>query len=617
MPPSFRFPADAELWMQTTSAARWRSVERERYSDWGRVVGRLKPGVTIAQAQAEMTAIGRQLEVAFPPAAAEDAADFAGFGVNVVPLTVQVFGRQLPQALWVLFGAVVFVLLIACANVANLLLARGASREREFALRQTLGASRPRLVRQLLTESLLLAGAAGVAGLLIAVAAIRIVTTLGSRSVPRLDEVSLDVRVLAFTITATLAAGFLFGLAPAVGLARDAELNRRSSHSGPGTPRVRRAIVVVEVALSAVLLCGAGLLLRSFVRLQSVHPGFEAEHVLTMRVALAGRGAAIVAAEADILERVRALPGVTAAGLIEDVLQRRNPDYSVTVDGRAIDSSEPISGDALTPGALEALGVRLVRGRLFSETDRGGRRIAIINETAARHFFSGADPIGRELGDRDPRQPRVRIVGVVSDMRRQGLERRPIAQLFWPYFQRASGTMDLVVRSAVNPVTLAPAVRRAIAAVDGRAPVFNVSTLDRRLDESLAPRRMQSVLLALFAAMALVLAAIGVYGLMHYAVAQRTREIGIRAALGARVPEILVLVFQQGIALILIGIGLGLAGALAVTRVLRSLLFEVSATDPTTFAIVGIVLAAAALTACYVPARRATRIDPVIALKCE
>src|SRR5262245_854384 len=617
MPRTFQFPsAEIALWMPLTAHPRWAEIAGERFRDFGLVVGRLRAGVTLPEARAEMSAIGKRLEAANPPTG-PDAADFAGYGVNVVPLSVQVLGTQLPRALWMLFGAVLFVLLIACANVTNLLLARGWARAREMAVRAALGAARTRIFQQLLTESLLLALAACIVGVGIAAGGLRLLTALGAHGLPRVDEIGLDLRVFVFTIVVTLAATLLVGLAPAVGLSNTSALSRHTMH-GTGSVWLRHAIVVLEFALCAVLLCGAGLLGRSLFQVQAVDPGFRPERVLTMRVQEMGDRARTTAFFAQVLERLRTTPGVAAAGFIEDVLQRRNPDYSIRINGRPANSSEAISGDAISAGAFEALGVRLRRGRLFSERDvDSSQRVAIVNDTFARHFWPGEDPIGRQFSGRDETSPPTTIVGVVSDMRRQGLEHAPIAQIFWPSAQRSTDTMDLVVRTTSDPSLLAAVVRSEIRAVDRQAVLFNVATLDDRLRDGLAPRRLQSALLGVFSSIALLLATIGIYGVMHYAVAQRTRDIGIRTALGARRAEILALVLREGLSLAAAGVALGLAGALALTRVLRGLVYGVSTTDPLTFIATGLGLTAVALLACYVPARRAARVDPMLALRAE
>jgi len=396
-------------------------------------------------------------------------------------------------------------------------------------------------------------------------------------------------------------------------------MNRRDSTEGRESMRTRSALVIVECALSSALLCGAGLLIHSFLRVRAVDPGFRPEHVLTMRLAASGDDAANVRFYDQVLERVGSLPGVDRVGVIEDALQRRNPDYQITVAGRVSPWSEPLSGDAISPKALEALGVRLLTGRWFSDRDRGGPRVALINETMARHVWGSANPVGKHFREADarPGQPWDTIVGVVADMHRQGLERQPIAQIFWPHFARASETMDLVIRTTVNASELAPAVVRAIRATDPDAPVSSVATLEQRLDDSLSRRRWESSLLAALSTIALILAAIGIYGLVHFSVVQRTREIGVRMALGAQAEDVVAMVVRQGVVLALIGMGAGLVGIMAMTRALSALLFGVTSGDPATLIAVVAVNFVMTLAACAAPARKASRIDPLVAIRCE
>jgi len=621
MPAAFRFPApEVQLWQQLTSFPRWRSIQRERYSDWGRVVGRLRSGVTAARAQVELDEIGKRLEREYPPIG-PDAGDFAGFNVNVVPLSIQTTGRDLPVALWALFTAVSFVLLIACVNVASLLLARGAARQREFTLRSALGARRGRIVRQLLTESLLLACVSGALGLIVADSAVQALVAFAPSSIPRLDQVRIDQGVLAFCTLVSLLAGILSGLAPALNLSRYVfSLNQRRSNATRSSGRTRSVLIVAEFALCSTLLCGAGLLIRSYLHAQSVQPGFQSSQVLTMRISAPGSDAAAVRFQGQILERVRALPGVVAAGMIEDVLQRRNPDYRITIAGRTRESSEPVSGDAISPGCFEALGVRLLKGRLFTQEDAGGPAVAIINETMARHLWPNEDPIGKQFREADalPKHPLYSVVGVIADMHRQGLERQPIAQIFWPHSQRVSSTMDLVVRVNSNdPATLVGGIREEVRRLDRNAPVFDVSTLEQRLDQSLSPRRFQSFLMGLLGIVALSLTAIGIYGLLHYSVAQRTNEIGIKMALGAKRADVLGMILRQGMTLALTGLIGGVVGSVLITRALSSLLFGITATDPVTFMLAFVVIGVVAFAACFIPAWRAAKVDPLVALRYE
>jgi putative ABC transport system permease protein len=566
MPASFQFPsADTQFWEQVGAFPRWRSIQRERYSDWGRVIGRLNPGVTLAQAQAEMSAIGKRLEQQYPPTRADD---FAGFQVNLVPLTVQITGKELPQFIWALFGAVVLVLAIACVNVASLLLARGSAREREITVRAALGAGRGRIVRQLLTESLMLSLIGGAIGLAGARIAVRGLVTLAPANVPRLGEVGVDLGVLLFCIVISLFAGVLCGLAPALRLSRRSmALNSRNTSITRDNLQARSMLVVAQFGLSFMLLCGAGLLMRSLLLVQAIQSGFDPERVLTMRIVPPGGDAAALSFYDQVLDRLASVPGVVRSGMIEDVLQRRNPDYQILVAGRADVSSEPVSGDAVSAACFSALGVQLLKGRMFADADRGGMPVALINQTMARHFWPNEDPVGKQFREADalPKHPAYTVIGVVADMRRQGLEREPISQIFWPYFQRVSGTMDLVIRTSSDPADMANAVRKEVHSINRNAPVFDVARLDERLDASLALRRFQSVLIALFAAIALGLTTIGIYGLMHYSIAQRINEIGIRMALGARATQVLGMVVRQGMVLAAIGLGTGAAGSLLVT----------------------------------------------------
>ena len=406
MPPSFQFPSpDTQFWGQLTAFPRWKNIRRERYSDWGRVLGRLKPGVTLERAQADMSAIGKRLEQQYPPGPTED---FAGFKLNLIPLTIQITGRELPVILWVLFGAVSLVLTIACVNVASLLLARGSAREREFTLRTALGAGRARIVNQLLTESLLLASLAGVLGFALARIALRGLIAWAPPGLPRLSEVSIDSGVLMFCLAISLFAGLLSGLAPALRLSHGSTaLNCRSAGMTRESARARSVLVVAQFALSSMLLCGAGLLIRSLLLIEAVQPGFRPERVLTMRIAAPGSDAAAVPFFDQVLDRIQSLPDVVASGMIEDVLQRRNPDYQIVAAGRSEVSSEPVSGDAISPACFHALGVQLLNGRMFTDADRGGIPVAIVNQTMARHFWPNEDPIGKQFREADalPKHP--------------------------------------------------------------------------------------------------------------------------------------------------------------------------------------------------------------------
>jgi predicted permease len=626
MPPDFYFPTkDTQLWEPVSVARYWEGSYAERFNDPWRVVGRLKPHATFDQAQAEMIVIGRRLAQTYPMT--ND--DFAGFGVNVVPLSVQFTGKNLRLALWFLLGAVFFVLLIACVNVANLLLARGAAREREFAMRAALGAAPGRLIRQLLTESAFLALVSGLLGLGLATLGVRALVAFAPQDTPRLDEVTIDPGVLGFTVAVSLLTGLLFGLAPAWKVSRSnpneaLKEGGRVSSGGLRLRQTRGLLIVVECALAVALLASAGLMIRSFIRLQSVDSGFKPEGVLLVRVSLPQStnrtGAQPSAFFPQVIERVAALPGVQAAGTIGDFLMRRNPDETITVEGRPPDGAGQGSGeltsDRIGHDFFLALGMPLLRGRYFTREETLDSHVVIINETLARRFFPGEDPIGKrfKFGGPQSESDWFEIVGVVGDLRRQRLEKQAVSEIYAP---GTSINMDLLVRVNTDPLALAGPVRRVIRSVNSAAAVYGVTTGIQMAEKLSAGRRFQTGLLALFAVIALVLAAMGIYGVMHYVVAQRTHEIGIRMALGARSADVLGLIICQGMKPILLGLAAGLLVAVTLSRVMAQMLFGVSATDPATFLGVAFLLIAAALLACYLPARQATKTDPLVALRTE
>jgi predicted permease len=624
MPADFYFPSkDTQLWEPLTAAWFWERNYTERFADTWRVVGRLKPQATFDQAQVEMNAIGQRLAQTYltPPDY------FAGFGVNVVPLSVQFTGKNLRLALWVLLGAVVFVLLIACANVANLLLARGAAREREFAVRTALGASRGRLIRQLLTESALLALVSGLLGLGLAALGVRALIAFAPPDTPRLDEVTIDPGVLGFTAGVSLLTGLFFGLAPAWKVSRSnpnqaLKEGGRGSSGGLRLRQTRGLLVVAECALAVALLACAGLMIRSFVRLQSVDTGFKPEGMLLTRISLPlsldRTEAQTSAFFQQVIDRIAALPGVQAAGTIGDFLMRRNPDETITIESRSPDGAGQgggeLTSDRIGYDFFQALDLPLLKGRFFTRQETIDSHVVIINETLARRFFPGEDPIGKRFKFGGPQAENnwFEIVGVVGDLRRQRLEKQAVSEVYAP---GALYNMDLLVRASSDPLALAGSVRREIKSVDSTAAVYGMTTGVQLAEKLNAGRRFQTILLALFAAIALVMAAMGIYGVMHYAAAQRTHEIGIRLALGARSADVLWLVIGQGMKLTLLGLAIGLFGAVALSRVTSQLLFGVSATDPATLAGVAFVLTAAALLACYLPARQAAKTDTLAALR--
>jgi len=497
--------------------------------------------------------------------------------------------------------------------------------------RAALGAGRARLIRQLLTESATFSLIAGLLGLLFANTGMRALIALGQRSIPRLDEVGLDLRVLAFTLGISLLAGILFGLTPALKLSRldpneSLKEGGRSASDRAGSRRTRGWLVVVEFALAVMLLCGAGLLVRSFLAIQAVEPGFRTERVLIMRVDLprsryGGNGDPRTEAfYQQALERLSALPGVQATGAVGNFFIEHNPDLTVVVEGHPPvppgQAIPPFTGNSISPDYFQTMGVPLLRGRFLSDQDRNRSSppVVIINEAMARDFWPGEDPIGKRFKSPNPGAPWRTVVGIVGDMRQQGQEKPAVPQCFdlgW------SIGMDLVMRTTSDPLRLAAAVRSTVHSIDQTLPPFSISTVEQRLSEFNSPRRFETWLLSLFSALALLLAMIGIYGPMHYAVAQRTHEIGIRVALGAQASDVLGLVIRQGMVLVLIGVTLGIVGALWLTRTIASLLYGVTTTDPVTFTGVSLLLLIVSLLACYFPARKAAKVDPMVALRCE
>jgi predicted permease len=588
------------------------------------IVGRLKPGATFEQAQAELNLAARNLAQQFP----EDYPQSRAFSFSVRPLLEQVVGDVRP-ALLVLLGAVAFVLLIACANVANLLLARAAVREKEMAVRTAIGAGRWRIVRQLLTESVALSFVGGALGLLVAFWGLDALRALSPGNIPRLQNVALDGRVLLFTSAVTTLTGVLFGLAPAlrgsrVNLGETLKEGGRAL-AGGGGQRLRNALVVAEVALSLVLLVGAGLLIRSFMRVQQVEPGFDARGVTSLRLSVGGTGYQGERSSEfyrQLLERARSLPGVESAGLATILPLGGGIGWGgVTIEGYVpAGGQDAIQADYRVAGVgyFETMRVPLKSGRYFDERDtKESTPAAIIDENMARTYWPGADPVGRRLKTGDDDAPWLTVVGVVGGVKQYALDTDSRVTVYLPHGQNPAGTMYLVARTPGDAEALAPALVREARAIEPNVAVFDVKTMEGRLSESLARRRFAMLALGLFALVAMLLAAVGIYGVTSYSVAQRTREIGVRVALGASRRDVLGLVLRRGMLLALVGIGVGLAGAFALTRLMASLLFGVSAADPLTYAAIALLLGTAALLACYVPARRATKVDPMIALRYE
>ena len=619
MPPSFKFPQNAELWapMNFEMAPEM----RQRKAHFLRPVGRLKPGVTLAQAQADMDAIARRLEAQYPESN-------TGWNLRMVPLRDQLVGNIKPT-LQVLFGAVGFVLLIACANVANLLLVRAATRQKEIAVRMALGAARLRIARQMLTESLLLALVGGALGVILAAWGVELIVVFSGDNIPPTAQVGIDRVALGFTLGVSLLTGLLFGLAPALQATRprlSETLKDGGKGAGQSAPRnrTRNLLVVFETATAVVLLIGAGLLIRSYIRLQQVSPGFDAANVLTTRSNLAyGKYDSPEKTSAfwrQLQERLTALPGIEAVGMVTELPLSGQPnDAPFTVEGRPpVQPNQQYGADfrRVNQDYLRSMRIPLLRGRGFTYQDvRQNAKVVLISEALASGVFPNEEPLGKRLllgmNERTP----FEIIGVVGDIRHRALEAAPFATMYLPMLD--TGWMNLTIRVAGDPLNLAAAVRREAQAIDPDQPIAAVRTMEQVLGESVAAPRYRTWLLGLFAAVALLLAAIGIYGVIAYTTAQRTHELGVRIALGAQSKDVLKLVIGQGIKLALAGVLLGLGGALALTRLVRTLLFGVSATDPLTFAVIALLLTVVALVACWIPARRATKVDPMVALRYE
>jgi putative ABC transport system permease protein len=621
MPSGFSFPdKETQFW----AAERLNPKRRGPYYIFG--IGRLRPGATPEQARTEMDVIARQVQDQIKSPARD-------WTWTSVPLTENVVGKIRPVLL-LLFAAVSFVLLIACANIANLLLVRATSRSREIAVRLALGASRGRLLRQLLTESLLLAAGGAAVGLPLAIWGLRLLISLSPTDFPRLNEINIDLRVLGFTLIAAALCGLIFGLAPALQSSR-INLNEtlkeggRSGLDNATGRRLRNALVIAEVAFSLILLVGAGLMIKSFLTLQSVSPGFNPERILTMHLTLPrakyDTDEKVNLYNRQLLEQLTALPGVEEAGLSISI-PPNNLDISdsFTIEGKPWpEGSTPpfVPLVMISPGYFATIGVPLLQGRPFNENDKlGSPGVVIINQILAEQYFPGESPIGKRLKIGGPERPKngwMEIVGLVGDVKYSGLESKPEPSYYLPLEQNVWGASYLAIRTASNPTSLTSAIRKQIWDIDRDIPIANLATMDQLLRESIAQPRFRSFLLGVFAVLALLLASIGTYGVISYSVTQRTHEIGIRMAMGAKARDVMMLVIKRGMAVTLIGVAIGVLGSLALTRLIESLLFQVSTTDLTTFVGVAGLLIAVALLACWIPARRASRVDPMTALRCE
>jgi len=624
MPRGFHFPLDqskVDYWVPLNPRS---ETNQERGANYLNVTARLKKGVSIEQAQAEMTAIASRLEQEYRDRN-------AGRGMNIAPLHESLVG-DVRRALLVLLAAVGFVLLIACANVANLQLARAASRGRELAIRTALGAGRGRIVRQLLTESLMIAAIGGAIGLLLAAWGVDLLVATMPEDIPRAGGIGLDARALGFTAAVTLLTGLAFGLAPTLqsskaDLTESLKDGGRGASEGARRNRTRSLLVVTEVALSLVLLAGAGLLIKSFRRLLDVNPGLNPNGVLTASVALPSGKYPEEARQSaffqQALNRIAALPGVEAVGVVDPMPLGGSMAMNIlSIEGRPplqpgerlVTNSRVISADY-----LKAMGIPLLRGRALIERDNvDAPQVMLINESFARRYFPNADPLGQRIRLTIAANFVAEVVGIVGDVKHQGLEREAGPEAYVSYLQVPNPIMSLIVRaSSGDPTSLTGSIRQAVGQVDKDQPLYDVKPMMEWLSESVARQRFNMLLLAVFAAVALLLAAIGVYGVISYSVAQRTHEIGIRMALGAQRGDVLKLVVGQGLALTLVGVACGVAGAFGLTRLMEGLLFRVTATDPLTFIGVAALIVIVTLLACYIPARRAAKVDPLVALRCE
>lgn len=632
MPAAFSFPSQIQVWVPL---ALYRGPFIPAEPSSLAVVGRLKPGVTLAQAQDEMDIMAKNAEGLFPP-------NWKGsLNSKVTPLASQIAGGT-GRPLLLTLGAVAVLLLLACANVAGLLITRSLGRRREFILRAALGAGHSRLIRQLLTESCLLASAGGIGGLAVGEGGIYFARNFGPAGIPRLGEAGLDIRVLAFTFGVMVIAALIFGFAPAIGVTRESlaeSLKEGGQRSGTSLAarQMRNALLISQMALALVLVVAAGLLARTFYRLLQVDPGFRADHVLTFQLSLPPAKypdrAHIVPAYQAVLQRIESLPGVRSAGIAEaSPMGGPTDETGIRMPGQAVEDQvrKGVAYYTVTSsGYFAAAGTPILRGHGFLDTDTANSLpVAVISESMAKRYWPGGDPLGKQVGPGALKYPVATIIGIVADTKRLSLREEPFPEMYvpetqtvwpslrttlWPSLQ----TMEVVVRTATASATMTASVQDAVHAVDPDLPVAGVKLLSTIVAESMTEPRFSMLLLAGFAALALALAAIGMYGVVSYGVAQRIQEIGIRMALGAQRGSVFQMILGQGARLAAFGIGIGLAAAFTVTRLMRSFLYGIRATDPLTFVSVVILLMLVALAACYIPARRAMKVDPMVALRYE
>ena len=625
MPTNFQFPPPmtqggtanetrSELWVP-------RILETETYRNSHSLfaIGRLKEGVSFAQAKADLESIAMERQQSASQS-------HSNISVNVMPFHDQVIRRVKP-ALMILLGAVALVLLIACANVASLLLIKATGRQKEMAIRAALGAGRFRIIRQLLTESLMLALVGGILGLLLAYWGNDFLLSLASGNLPRANDVTVDSRVLGFTLLLSLATGVIFGLLPAFKASRvnlNESLKEGSRNSTASTSHTQRALVIAEVALSLILLIGAGLLIKSFYQLQQIDPGFKTSNLLVMESSLPERKYAEpqqqIAFFQQALEKLDALPGVQSAAIVNNppLSSRRGVDafyLEGTSEASKLADTPLADYRSISPDYFQAMQIPLLEGRPFAETDNGNAPpVAIVNRAVVRRYFNNESPLGKRIKTKGDWRT---IIGVVGDVRQSGLDSEASTHLYVPFYQLPQGRMGIVVRTVIEPSNLVAAIREQFHQLDSELPVYNMQPMEQVISTSVSQRRLNMLLLGFFAAIALLLSMIGIYGVISYSVSQRTREIGIRLTMGAQPKDVLQMVFKQGFLLALVGIVIGGIGAFALTRYLASLLYEVSVYDFSTFVIVSALAIGVSLLACYLPARRATKVDPMVALRYE
>jgi len=628
-PLGFQFPNKTEAWLPPVRLAPAvnPSMDVTQVRGWGflSAVGLLKPNVGLQQAKDEMETITARLREQYPQSNNNRFDRVESLHTNLVGDT--------STLLWLLLGAVGFVLLIACANVANLMLVRATARQKEIAIRTALGASRRRIIRQLLTESVLLAATGGAFGLLLAWEGVQMLTALLPKDFPRLQDVNVDLKVLFFTLVVSLLTGVIFGFAPAWQVSRtdvheSLKENARGSTGGLRN-RLRNTFVVAEIALSLVLLVGAGLLLRTFMQLQTVNAGFDPQRVLSMRLSPSGAtfigDPQYIAYYKKVEERLRTIPGVESVGAINTLPLQKGPTLSFHIEGRPqlpIDQWEHANYRNVNPDYFRAMRIPLLQGRVFEERDQiGNPLVVLINQSAADASFSGENPVGKRIGfgatDRNGQPVWFEIVGLVANVRSLGLQEEPPPEVYFSAYQDSFAEMSLVIRTQTEPGALAGPIREATQDVDRAQPVTQMRTMEYVVSDSVTQPRFNLFLLAMFGGIALALSAAGIYGVTSYTATQRTHEIGIRIAIGATEADVLKLMMAHGMRPALLGLGIGFAAALGLTRLMKSLLFGVTATDPLTFLSLGALLMIVALIACYLPARRATKVDPMTALRFE